>query len=56
MKKQRMKHCFFALTLCCAAGSMYGQAAQDSSKIIEKKSSVNCKKYRSRSSVMILSN
>lgn len=54
MKKQRMKHCFFALTLCCAAGSMYGQAAQDSSKTIEKKSSVNGKKYRSRSSATIL--
>ena len=36
MKKQRMKHCFFALTLCCTAGSMYGQVAQDSSKTIEK--------------------
>ena len=46
MKKQRMKHCFFALTLCCAAGSMYGQAAQDSSKTIEKKSSVNGKKIQ----------
>ena len=34
MKKQRMKHCFFALTLCCTAGSMYGQVAQDSSKTI----------------------
>lgn len=44
MKKQRMKHCFFALTLCCTAGSMYGQVAQDSSKTIEKKSSVNGKK------------
>lgn len=43
MKKQRMKHCFFALTLCCTAGSMYGQVAQDSSKTIEKKSSVNDK-------------
>ena len=40
-----MKHCFFALTLCCTAGSMYGQVAQDSSKTIEKKSSVNGKKY-----------
>lgn len=43
MKKQRMKHCFFALTLCCTAGSMYGQVAQDSSKTIEKKSSVMVK-------------
>lgn len=46
MKKQRMKHCFFALTLCCTAGSMYGQVAQDSSKTIEKKSSVNGKKIQ----------
>lgn len=38
-----MKHCFFALTLCCTAGSMYGQVAQDSSKTIEKKSSVMVK-------------
>lgn len=44
MKKQRMKHCFFAL--CCTAGSMYGQVAQDSSKTIEKKNSVNGKKIQ----------
>lgn len=53
MRKQRMKKCFFAMTLCCVAGSMYAQSAQDGSKTAEKKSSVKGKRYRSRSLVTI---
>lgn len=46
MRKQRMKKCFFAMTLCCVAGSMYAQSAQDGSKTAEKKSSVKGKKIQ----------